>query len=169
MLAPLEGAAQEHRVGASIFRQARYAFQLEKMVRSTDPVLIRIMHTMRAVGGQPLAESDWQSLLATERVDFAVSDDKPDVTGWHHTCYVWSIIPMAAFVEARESARTAQNTHFCIQAVDVPLDLQAPRGTYTQKLYHSFLQVSSLTKTQRLPSFCLLPIGTGEEAQCWKA
>ena len=30
MLAPLGGASQEHRVGAAIFRQARYVFQLEK-------------------------------------------------------------------------------------------------------------------------------------------
>ena len=30
MLAPLEGASQEHRVGAAIFRQARYVFQLGK-------------------------------------------------------------------------------------------------------------------------------------------
>ena len=32
MLAPLEGASQEHRVGAAIFRQAHYVFQLEKML-----------------------------------------------------------------------------------------------------------------------------------------
>ena len=30
MLAPLEGSSQEHRVGAAIFRRARYVFQLEK-------------------------------------------------------------------------------------------------------------------------------------------
>ena len=66
---------------------------------------------------------------------------------------------MAAFVEARESARIAQKTLFYIQAVDVPLNLQAPRSTDAQKLYHSFLQVSSLTKTKRLPAFCLLHIG----------
>ena len=128
-------------------------------MRFKEPVLIRILNTMRAVGGQPLAESDWQALLATERADFTVSADKPDVTGWYHTCYVWSIISMAAFVEARESARIAQKTLFYIQAVDVPLNVQAPRGTDTQKLYHSFLQVSSLTKTKRLPAFCLLHIG----------
>ena len=131
------------------------------MMRFTDPVLIRTLHTMRAVGGQPLAESDWQALLATERADFTVSYDKPDVTGWYHTCYVWSIISMAAFVEARESARIAQKTLFCIQAVDVPLNLQAPRGTDTQKLYHSFLQVRSLTNTKRLPAFSLLHIVMG--------
>ena len=33
MLAPLEGASQEHRVGAAIFRQAHYVFHLEKMMR----------------------------------------------------------------------------------------------------------------------------------------
>jgi len=29
----------------------------------------------------------------------------------------------------------------------------------TQKLYHAFLRVSSLTKTKRLPAFCLLHVG----------
>ena len=98
MFASLQGASQEHRVGAAIFRQARYVFHLEQMMRFKDPILIRILQTMRTVGGQLLSERDWQSLLATERADFTVSADKPDVTGWYHTCYVWSIIAMASFI-----------------------------------------------------------------------
>ena len=118
-------------------------------MRFTDPVLIRILHAMRTEGGQPLSESDWQALLATELADDTLSADKPDVTGWYHTCYVWSIISMAAFVEARESARRAQKTLFYIQAVDVPQNLLALRGTDTQKLYRAFLQVCNLTKTKK--------------------
>ena len=65
---------------------------------------------------------------------------------------------MAAFVEARESARTAQKTLYYIQAVDIctnPLSTEVNK----EKLYQSFLQVSSLTQTKRLPAFCLLHIG----------
>ena len=48
---------------------------------------------------------------------------------------------------------------FYIQAVDMPLNLAAGRNPDTQKLYHAFLHVSSLTKTKRLPAFCLLHVG----------
>ena len=65
---------------------------------------------------------------------------------------------MAAFVEARESARTERKTLYYIQAVDIctnPLSTEVNK----EKLYQSFLQVSSLTQTKRLPAFCLLHIG----------
>ena len=52
MLAPVERTSQEHRVGTAIFRQARYVFQLKEMMRFKDSTLIRILHTMRQVGGQ---------------------------------------------------------------------------------------------------------------------
>ena len=159
MLAPLDGTSQEHRVGAAIFRQVRYVFQLQQMMRFTDPVLIRILHTMRTVGGQPLSNSDWQALLATELNDDTPSAEKPDLSGWYHTCYVWSVISMAAFMETRESARKAQKTLYYIQAVDMPLNFTAPSDTHAQKLYRAFLQVTSLTKTKRLPAVCLLHVG----------
>ena len=108
MLAPLEHTSQEHRVGTAIFRQARYVFQLEQMMRFKDPTLIRILHSMRQVGGQMLAERDWQALLATELDMQKDGATKPVTLGWYKTCYVWSVVSMAAFVEARESARTAQ-------------------------------------------------------------
>ena len=130
MLASLEHTSQEHRVGAAIFRPVRYVFQLKQMMRFTDPILIRIS-----------------------------SAEKPDVTGWYHTCYVWSVISMAAFLEARESARKAQKILFYVQTVDMPMNLATQSGPESQKLYHAFLQVSSLTKTKRLPGFCLLHVG----------
>ena len=125
LIAALAGTSQEHRVGAALFRQAHYAFQLQKMMRFTDPTLIRILHTMRTVGGQALSNSDWQALLSTEHAD-EHGRDQPDVTGWYHTCYVWSIIFMAAFVVAKESAHMAHKPLFYIQAVDVPQNLSAP-------------------------------------------
>ena len=78
MLAPLEGTSQEHRVGASIFRQARYVFQSQQLMRFNDPVLIQILNTMRTVGGQVLSDSDWQALCSTELDDDSASAAKPD-------------------------------------------------------------------------------------------
>ena len=65
---------------------------------------------------------------------------------------------MAAFVIARESARTAQKTLFCAQAVDTCSNPTSFEKAQLQKLYHAFLRVSSLTKTKRLAAFCLLHI-----------
>jgi hypothetical protein len=159
LLAPLDGTSQEHRVGAAIFRQVRYVFQLQQMMRFTDPVLIRILHTMRTAGGQPLSNSDWKALLAAEVDNDAPTAEKPDVSGWYHTCFLWSVISMASFVEARESARKAQKTLFYIQAVDALVNTEIRSEEKAQKLYHALLQVSSLTKTKRLPAFCLLHVG----------
>ena len=156
MLAPLDGTSQEHRVGTAIFRQARYVFQLKEMMRFKDPTLVRILHTMRTVGGQALAETDWQALLQTELRNEPSSAAKPVTTNWYHTSYVWSVVSMAAFVIARESARTAHKTLFYIQAVD---KVSNPTTIDRSKLYHAFLRVSSLTKTKKLPAFCLLHIG----------
>ena len=159
MNASLDGSSQEHHVRAGIFRQVRYVFQLEQMMRFKDPTLIRILQAMRVPGGQPLPDSEWQALLATELDNDSPSAAKPDVAGWYHTSYVWSVIAMATFVEARESARIAQKTLFYIQAVGLPVNLGAASDTDTQKLYHAFLRVSSLTKTKRLPAFSLLHVG----------
>ena len=158
MLAPLDGTSQEHRVGTSIFRQARYVFQLQQMMRFKDPTLVRILHTMRTVGGQALAETDWQSLLETELRNDTCSADKPVTTNSYHTSYVWSVVSMAAFVIARESARTAQKTLFYAQAVDTCLNPMSFTTQQKQKLYHAFLRVSSLTKTKILAAFCLFHV-----------
>ena len=154
MLTQLDGTSQEHRVGAAIFRQVRYVFQLQQMMRFKDPILIRILDTMRTVGGTPLSDHDWQALLDTE-----LDVPRPDVNGWYHTCYAWSIISMVAFIEARESARKAEKRLYYIQAVDLPANFVSPEDIDAQKLFRAFLQVSSLTKTQRLPAFCLLHVG----------
>ena len=66
---------------------------------------------------------------------------------------------MAAFVEARESARRASRTLYYIQAVDLPANFEPLVGIDSQQLFRAFLQVGSLTKTQRLPAFCLLHVG----------
>ena len=139
MLAPLDGTSQEHRVGTSIFRQVRYVFQLQQMMRFKDPTLVRILHTMRTVIGQSLAETDWQALLGTELRNDTCSADKPVTTNWYHTSYVWRVVSMAAFVIARESARTAQNTLGYTQAVDT---CSNPTSFEQKHSYRSFTMLS---------------------------
>ena len=109
-------------------------------MRFKDPTLIRILHTMRQVGGQALAERDWQALLATELDIQKDGAAKPVTTGWYKTCYVWSVVSMAAFVEARESARTAQETLYYMQAVDRcrnPLGREVDREKFDQAFFTS--------------------------------
>ena len=119
LLGPLEGTSQEHRVGASIFRNAKYVFQMKQMMRCRDSRLVRIFLTMRTVGGKALSDSDWSALTATEANRSGGSVAQPHApTDWYHTCYVWSVIAMAAYVESRESARRAGATLFYVQAVD---------------------------------------------------
>ena len=159
LFAPLENTSQEHRVGTSIFQNVKYVFQMQQMMRFKDPVLIRILHAMRIVGGQPLSNSDWQALSNTQTDDRTDNAKKPDLIGWYHTCYVWSIVTMASFMEARESASKAKKTLFYIQAVDGLTNTLAPKDTIFQNLFRAFLKVPSLTKTKRLPAFCLQHVG----------
>ena len=67
LCAPLTHTSQEHRVGAAIFRNAHYVFQTKQMMRFKDDVLVRILHTMRSVGGKALAEWYWRALLDPEQ------------------------------------------------------------------------------------------------------
>jgi hypothetical protein len=161
LFAPLEHTSQEHRVGTSIFRNAHYVFQLKQMMRFKDDTLLRILHTMRTLGGKALADSDWGALMATETAEQSGSAGKPalDTHGWYHTCYVWSVTAMASFMEARESARKSQNTLFYIQAVDLCTNFALPSNAFAQELHRALLQVPSLTKTKRLPAYCLLHVG----------
>ena len=168
LFAPLANTSQEHRVGVAIFRNAHYVFQMKQMMRFKDDVLVRILHTMRTVGGKALAESDWRALLGTEQTSVAekpteplsrqsCSAEKPaPTTAWYYTCYVWSVVAMASYMRARESARQAKQTLIYIQAVDVIQNLASPE---TKTLYRSLLRVPNLTKTKRLPGFCLVHVG----------
>jgi hypothetical protein len=116
MLAPLLGAGQEHRVGAAIFRNCEYVFQLKNMMRfKDDEQLKRILAVMRTPGGSFLAEQDWQALLATEMS----SDENPAPEDWFHTSYVWSVVALSTVLEARASARRQQKTLLYVHAVDV--------------------------------------------------
>ena len=110
---------QEHSLGVSIFQNAHYPFHMKQMMRFEDDVLVRSLHTMRTVNGKALAEGDWKALSDTESPQEDSRAGKPAMSdtgrncsavkptegdGWYHTCYVWSVIAMAAFIEALESA-----------------------------------------------------------------
>ena len=114
MLAPLEGTTNEHKVGAKIFRDADLVFEFQQAMRFTDQTLIDILNAMRVPGGRALTEQQWQELKRTQ-----VRAGEPDIPPtWYHSCYCWSIISMASFMLARQSAREARQTLFYVQAVD---------------------------------------------------
>ena len=99
VFAPLEHTSQEHRVGTAMFQNAHYVFHMKHMMRFKVDVLVRILHTMRTVGGKALAESDWQAVLNTESAPQSRSGENlAAMHGWYYTCYVWSGVAMASFM-----------------------------------------------------------------------
>ena len=66
---------------------------------------------------------------------------------------------MDSYVNARDSARLAQKTLVYVQAVDVITNYSPSCPAQSRDLFRSLLQVPSLTKTKRLPAFCLLHVG----------
>ena len=153
MLAPLEGTTNEHKVGAKIFRDADLVFEFQQAMRFTDQTLIDILKTMREPGGKSLSEEQWQALKSTQ-----VSAEQPGIPAtWYHSCYCWSVISMAAFMLARQSAREARQTLFYIQAVDQAKAI-IPE-TNTSQFYEGLLRIPSIQKTKRLPPVVLFHLG----------
>ena len=149
VLAPLENTSDEHKVGARIFRNAELVFQFEKAMRFQDKTQIEILECMRTPGGKRLTRQQWRALEETE-----LSAEQPDVpAGWYHTCYCWSVTSMASFLVARQSADTASQTLFYVQAVDEPIGL-AP-SINTEEFYKELLQIPNVSQTKRLPGIVL--------------
>ena len=159
MMGSMTGTGQEHRVGAAIFRQSKYVFHMQTMMRFKDAVLVRILNTMREVGGKPLADSDWKALLATELPDATSQTSRPNVTGWYTSCYLWSVLSIASFMEALNSARAARKVLFHVQAVDIPQNHAASNEHDAEELHKALLQLPNPSDTGRLPAFCLLHVG----------
>ncbi|CAK0810016.1 unnamed protein product, partial [Prorocentrum cordatum] len=129
-------------------REAKYGLN-KNAVRFTDETLIDILNTMWAPGGSALMEQQWQALKDTE-----VSAEQPDIpASWYHSCYCWSVISMAAFMLAQQSAREAQQTLFYVQAVD-QAKATIPE-TNTAQFYEDLLRIPSIQKTRRLPPVVL--------------
>ena len=153
MLAPLDSTTNEHKVGAKIFRDADLVFEFQQAMRFTDHTLIDILNTMRVPGGKALTEQQWQALKSTE-----VSAEQPDIpASWYHSCYCWSVISMAAFMLARQSAREARQTLFYVQAVDQAKAI-IPETNKAQ-FYDDLLRIPSIQKTKRLPPVVLFHYG----------
>ena len=114
MLGPLDSTTNEHRFGAKIFRDADLVFEFLQSMRFTDQTLIGILKVMRTSGGNALSEQQWQALMNTQ-----ARAAQPEIpSAWYHSCYCWSVIRMASYMMSRKSARKAQQTLFCAQAVD---------------------------------------------------
>ena len=108
---------------------------------------------MREFGGKSLSEEQWQALKNTQ-----VSAEQPGIPAtWYHSCYCWSVISMAAFMLARQSAREARQTLFYIQAVDQAKAI-IPE-TNAAQFYEGLLRIPSIQKTKRLPPVVLFHLG----------
>ena len=57
LLAPLDGTSDEHKVGASMFGNIQYLFEMHIMKRFEDPTLIAILQKMRKLHGAKLTEA----------------------------------------------------------------------------------------------------------------
>ena len=160
MLASLEGTSNEHKVGASILRNADRVFQFNTAMRFTDKTLIQILDVMRTKGGKKLTDAQWQALVNTGRSDEQPADpgaQRPDETNSYHVCYCWSVITMAAFMLARVSARKSRQTLFYAQAVDQARTL-IPHAS-KEEFYEELLKIPSLSATKKLPAFALWHYG----------
>jgi hypothetical protein len=156
LLAPLDCTSDEHKVGASMFRNLHYLFEMHTMKRFEDPTLIAILQNMRQLHGAKLTDAQWQALLATE-LDTAELDQNPDTymqetTGWFESCYLLSIVSMASYARAIISARAHKQVLLYCQAVD----FSAQIGNHNKEIYARMLAVPNIGHTSRLPGWALL-------------
>ena len=158
LLASLDGASDEHKVGASMFHNVHYLFEMHTMKRFNDPTLIAILHKMRQLGGAKLSDAEWQSLLDTE-LDTAKLEQDPEAfmretAGWFESCYLWSIVSMASYARARISAQEHRQVLLYGQAVDFSEQM----GRHDKEIYTRMLAVPNLGHTSRLPGWALLHV-----------
>ena len=114
-------------------------------MRFTDEMLVSILDVMRTPGGKRLSANQWQAMLDTES-----SVEQPaDISGWYHVCYCWSIITMASFMVARQSAREARQTLFYMQAIDQPVSVL--QHAHRSDFFEELLRIPSINTTKRLP------------------
>ena len=111
LLAPMQGAGQEHKVGAAIFINVKYVYQMTQMMRFRDDTLRNILRKMRRPGGTLLREDEWKALCRTSVSEVLPDGTKTTLEGtadWYNCAYVWSVVSMAAFVQARRSAQNSK-------------------------------------------------------------
>ncbi len=174
LLADIEGASDEHKAGAAMFASIEQVFELETMMRFKDPVLKQILEKMRTPGGTSLTDGEWHALMATN-VEAATMDEEAGqqlltkTKNWYHSCYLWSIVNLAAYTSAKLSAKNSYHTLFYFQAVDSiqtaprhPLP-NAETGALpkeTVQLFERMLQVNSLLTCNILSKSCTVSFGS---------
>ena len=114
-------------------------------MRFTDDMLVSILDVMRTPGGKRLSANQWQAMLDTE----SSAEQPVDMSGWYHVCYCWSIITMASFMVARQSAREAGQTLFYMQAIDQPVSVL--QHAHRSDFFEELLRIPSINTTKRLP------------------
>ncbi len=109
LLAPFEGASDEQKLGAAMFRNLEDLFEMHTMMRFKDPVLVNILLKMRTPGGAALAAHEWTKLLNTaldaSQLERSPGNQVDEMWDLYEACYLWSVVSMAAFTRARASAR----------------------------------------------------------------
>ena len=136
-------------------------------MRFTDPVLIEILRKMRTPGGVALTDVEWQAMMQTNAEESTMDENQiqqlmAKTTDWFHSCYLWSIVNLAAYTSAKLTAKKSHHTLFYFQAVDKPKvtprhappdpETGAPAPA-TVEFYEKMLQVNSLPATRRLPGW----------------
>ena len=167
LLADIEGTSNEHKAGAAMFASIEQVFELQTMMRFSDPVLIEMLRKMRTPGGSALTDTEWKKLKKTN-VDESTMDEGQihqimmKTTDWYHSCYLWSIVNLTAYTSAKLTAKKSHHTLFYLQAVDKPKvtprhaapdpETGAPAPA-TVAFYEKLLQINSLSATRRLPGW----------------
>jgi len=94
---------------------------METAMRFDDDTLRSILAKMRTPGGEKLSENQLAALESTKIENHSANPAwLQDACDFYHSCYLWSIVTMIAYLKARESATRANCPLFLIQAVDRP-------------------------------------------------
>ena len=149
LLAPIENTSDEHKVGAAMFNNIHYLFEMETMKRFTDSTLISMLEKMRTTEGAKLTEQEWQALLATELGVSQLERDPEtfiqDTAGWFKSCYLWPIVSMTSYSRSRISARQLKQPLFFCQAVDFSEQVTG-RNQQDLAISERMLEVPSVAK-----------------------
>ena len=157
MLADTSNVSSEQRVGAAMFRNIDYMYEMETMMRFTDDRLKNILRKMRINGGAKLTPDEKQSLRNTALDASQLKRESADLADWYESSYLWSIVSMAMYTRARQSARKQGQRLYICQAADHIYTTSAGKE-YTD-LYDRILRVHNLSTTSKLPPFALFHVG----------
>ena len=164
LLSTPEGGSNEHKAAISMFTNIPQVFLLDTAMRFTDPVLISILRKMRTKGGAKLTNEEWVALCNTkldmDHPALEVTTLLENTHNWYHTCYLWNIVNLIAFVRVRTSAKLAKKTVFFCQAIDDPdKPLNADQ-------FKDLLGVANLSTTQKLPGINMFSAGQRVRLMC---